>query len=82
MDGFSIGKSERMSGLGDRMKSKRNRLRRAQTIKNVNAKHDYLLNARTWDVFAPPPSNSVKVSGLAKQKYCPDLWQEASHKVE
>jgi len=42
------------------MKTKRLNLKRTQTINFAAAKHDHLLNAVTWDVFAPPPSNSVK----------------------
>lgn len=49
-----------------RMKSKRVNLKRTQTIRFAAAKHDHLLNAVTWDVFAPPPSNSIKVSPAEK----------------
>ena len=51
-------KSRRSGGIG----GMRAQMRRNQTIKIAQARHDYLLNAVTWDVFAPPPSNSVKVS--------------------
>eukprot|EP00980_Cylindrotheca_fusiformis_P020990 scaffold7987_cov200-Cylindrotheca_fusiformis.AAC.19 len=42
------------------MKSKKSHIRRADRVSSEAWKHTKLLSAVTWDVFSPPPSNSMK----------------------
>jgi hypothetical protein len=47
-----------------RMKSKRSHERRAESIFSEASKDTQLLSAVTWDIFCPPPINSIKVIPL------------------
>ena len=45
-----------------KLKSKKSHVRRAQSVSTEASKNTQLLEAVTWDIFSPPPLNSVKVS--------------------